>query len=299
MRSNRTTNCLFGMVLSTVFFSAVISAQAQTPSPTPSPTPQASSTPSLEKQFFKNILRDQKAIWTSPFHLQGRDARWLVPLGVGTAALIATDRRTGDEMAESSQQLNASRIISYAGSGYVVGGVAATFYLVGRATHNERARETGLLGAEALIDSGIVVTVLKEITQRRRPTAATGRGDFFAGGNSFPSGHSIAAWSLATVIANEYHDRPLVQITAYGIAGAVSVARFTSLNHYLSDVLVGSAMGYGIGRYVYRTHHRATGQRTDSNDEEESRTRSKLFPLIAPEYSRRVRDYGVALAWSF
>ena len=75
-------------------------------------------------------------------------------------------------MAESSQQLNASRIISYAGSGYAVGGVAATFYLVGRVTHNDRARETGLLGAEALIDSGIVVTVLKEITQRRRPTAA-------------------------------------------------------------------------------------------------------------------------------
>jgi hypothetical protein len=44
--------------------------------------------------------------------------------------------------------------------------------------------------------------------------------------SAFPSGHSIAAWSLATVIANEYHDRPLVQITAYGIAGAVSVARF-------------------------------------------------------------------------
>jgi len=296
MRSNRTSKCLFSMVLATVFFSAIISAQAQAPSPTPSPTPQSSKTPTLESQFLKNVLRDQKAIWTFPFHLHGRDARWLAPLGLGTAALIATDRRTGDEVAESTSQLNASRIVSYAGSGYAVGGVAATFYLVGRATHNDRARETGLLGAEALIDSGIVVTVLKEVTQRRRPTAATGRSDFFDGGSSFPSGHAISAWSLATVIANEYHDRPLVQISAYGIASAVSVARFTGRNHYLSDVLVGSAAGYGIGRYVYRTHHRA---KRDSGDEEESRGRSKLFPLIAPEYSRRARDYGVALAWSF
>ena len=296
MRSNRTSKCLFSMVLSTVFFLAVISAQAQAPSPTPSPTPQSSKTPTLESQFFKNVLRDQEAIWTSPFRLHGRDARWLAPLALGTAALIATDRRTGDEVAESTSQLNASRIVSYAGSAYGVGAIAATFYCFGRAKHDARARETGVLGAEALIDSAIVVTALKEITQRRRPLSGPNRGDFFDGGSSFPSGHSIQAWSLAAVIANEYHDHRWVQVGAYGIASAVSLSRFTGRQHYLSDVLVGSAAGYGIGRYVYRTHHRA---KRDSGDEEESRGRSKFFPLIAPEYNRRARDYGVALAWSF
>jgi membrane-associated phospholipid phosphatase len=296
MRRNRTSKCLFGMALSTVFLSAVISAQAQTSLPSPTPTPQPSKTPTLESQFFKNVLRDQKAIWTSPFRLRGRDARWLAPLGLGTAALMTTDRRTGDEMAESTGQLNASRIVSYAGSTYGVGGIAATFYLFGRARHDERARETGLLGAEALIDSGIVVTALKEITQRGRPLSGRDRSEFFDAGSSFPSGHSIEAWALAAVIANEYHDHRWVQVGAYGIASAVSLSRFTGRQHYLSDVLVGSAAGYGIGRYVYRAHHRA---RTGSGDEEESRSRSKLFPLIAPEYSRRTRDYGVALAWSF
>ena len=296
MRSNRTSKCLFSMVLSTVFFLAVISAQAQAPSPTPSPTPQSSKTRTLESQFFKNVLRDQEAIWTSPFRLHGRDARWLAPLALGTAALIATDRRTGDEVGESTSQLNASRIVSYAGSAYGVGAIAATFYCFGRAKHDARARETGVLGAEALIDSAIVVTALKEITQRRRPLSGPNRGDFFDGGSSFPSGHSIQAWSLAAVIANEYHDHRWVQVGAYGIASAVSLSRFTGRQHYLSDVLVGSAAGYGIGRYVYRTHHRA---KRDSGDEEESRGRSKFFPLIAPEYNRRARDYGVALVWSF
>jgi len=284
------------MILCAIIVSAGSSARAQTPSPTPTPTPQAAKAPTLESQFVKNILRDQEAIWTSPFRLHGRDARWLAPLGLGTAALIATDRRTGDEIGESSGQLNASRIVSYAGSAYGVGGIAATFYLFGRARHDDRARETGLLGAEALIDSAIVATALKEITQRRRPLSGTHRGDFFEGGSSFPSGHSIEAWSLAAVIANEYHDHRWVQVSAYGIASAVSLSRFTGRQHYLSDVLVGSAAGYGIGRYVYRTHHRRA---TDSGQEETSRPRSKLFPLIAPEYSRRQRDYGVALAWSF
>jgi membrane-associated phospholipid phosphatase len=296
MRSNRTSKCLFSMVLATVFFSAISSAQAQAPSPTPSPTAQPSKTPTLESQFLKNVLRDQEAIWTSPFRLHGRDARWLAPLGLGTAALMTTDRSTGDEVAGSTGQLNASRIVSYAGSAYGVGAIAATFYCFGRAKHDARARETGLLGAEALIDSAIVVTALKEITQRGRPLSGRDRSEFFDGGSSFPSGHSIEAWSLATVIANEYHDHRWVQVGAYGIASAVSLSRFTGRQHYLSDVLVGSAAGYGIGRYVYRTHHRA---KRDSGDEGEARGRSKFFPLIAPEYSRRAHDYGVALAWSF
>jgi membrane-associated phospholipid phosphatase len=285
------------VVLSAILFSAALGTQAQTSQPSPSPTPQTSATPTLEKQFFKNLLGDQKAIWTSPFHLRGRDARWLAPLGLVTAGLIATDQSTGDEIAESTRQLNASRIISYAGSGYGAGGVALTFYLVGRAHHDDRARETGLLGGEALIDSAIVVTALKEITQRSRPLAGKSRSDFFDGGSSFPSGHSIEAWSLATVIANEYHDHRLVQIAAYGIAGAVSVARFTGQKHYLSDVLVGSAMGYGIGRYVYHAHHRKTS--ADSGDEEESSGRSRAWPLIAPQYNRHAREYGAAIAWNF
>jgi len=278
------------MVLSVVFCLAASSTRAQTPEPSPTPTPSA--TPTLEQQFFKNILRDQKAIWTSPLHLRSRDARWLAPIALGTAGLIATDQSTGDEIAESQKQVNASRIVSYAGSTYGVGGVALGFYLFGRAKHDDRARETGLLGAEALVDSGIV----KEITQRSRPLSGKSRSDFFDGGSSFPSGHSIAAWSLATVIANEYHDRPLVQIAAYGIAGAVSAARFTGQKHYLSDVLVGSAMGYGIGRYVYHAHHR---QESASGGPEESRERSRRWPVIAPEYDRRAREYGATLAWSF
>ena len=299
MRSNRTSHCLFAMVpiiLWVILLSIASSTQAQIPLASPSPTPQPAATPSLEKQFFKNVLHDQKAIWTSPFHLQARDGRWLAPLGLGTAALIATDRETGDEIGESHRQLNASRIVSYAGSSYSVASAAAAFYIFGRAKHDERARETGVLGAEALVDSTIVVTALKEITQRRRPTAAKGRSDFFDGGSSFPSGHSIEAWSLATVIANEYHESRLIQISAYGIASAVSVARFTGRNHYLSDVLVGSAMGYGIGRYVYHAHHR---KRSASGDEEESSERPRGWPLIAPQYCRALREYGVAVAWSF
>lgn len=279
------------MVLPALVLCAGTTARAQNPTPTPT----ASATPSLEREFFKNILLDQKAIWTAPFHLNREDAKWMVPAGVGMMALFTTDRITGDEMAESDSPVNASRVISYAGSAYGVAAVAGTFYLVGRGENNTRARETGILTAEAALDSSIVVLALKGITQRGRPHSGEDRSEFFAGGSSFPSGHSAAAWSMATIVANEYHDQPIVQIAAYGVATAVSVARFTGGEHYISDVVAGSAIGFGIGKYVYKTHHR----NTDSSGAETDGFTESRWPAIRPEFNRHARAYGIGLTWNF
>jgi membrane-associated phospholipid phosphatase len=294
MRRNRRSQRLFSIaVLATVLVigSAV---QAQTPAE-PSPSAKPSATPSLEREFFKNILRDQRAIWTAPFHLHRKDAKWLVPFGIGSMALITTDRVSGDEIAEFDRAVKPSRIISYGGSTYSAGAIAATFYLVGRTKHDDRARETGLLSAESLIDSLIVVEGLKEITQRARPLAGRERSEFFDGGSSFPSGHSIQAWSVATIVAKEYAHHPLVKVAAYGAATAVSFSRFTGQKHYLSDVLVGSALGYGIGQYVFRARHRTTSESFVPN-QLQTNTR---WPTIAPQYNRRAHQYGMGLSWSF
>jgi membrane-associated phospholipid phosphatase len=266
------------------------------------PQVQPTPTPSLEKKFFINLLRDQKAIWTSPFSLHRSDAKWIAPLGISAAVLWGTDRRTAGELIEPGNhqtRLNISKAISRGGSFYVTGGVAAGFYFVGRARHDSRARETGLLSAEALIDGAIVVSALKAISQRPRPTIDHASGEFFDRGSSFPSGHAVGAWSVATVIAYEYGPHhPLIRYGAYGIATVVSLSRYTGSNHFLSDVLVGSALGFGIGRYVYHQHH------DRSLDQEAGKTktsfmRSKFFPLIAPNYSARGHVYGATLDWSF
>ncbi|HEY4423559.1 MAG TPA: phosphatase PAP2 family protein [Pyrinomonadaceae bacterium] len=281
MRSNRRSQCLFGMIL---MLATTITLHAQTPAPTPT----------LEREFLKNILRDQKAIWTAPFHLERSDMKWVIPSGIGFMALVTTDRITGDEIFEADRQVKASRWISNAGSVYGLGAVAGTFYLIGRKKNNYRARETGVLSAEAMINSLIVEGALKGITQRARPLDGHERSEFFDGGSSFPSGHSTQAWAIATVIAHEYKDRPAVQIAAYGIASAVSVARFTGHKHYLSDVLAGSALGFGIGKFVYHAHHRESVTEDDSGEMVKSR-----WPLITPQYSRQARQYGVALTWNF
>jgi len=281
MGRNRSLQCLLGLIV----LAFGLTVRAQTPSPTPS----------LEHEFFKNILRDQKAIWTAPFRLQRKDAKWAIPSGIGFMALVTTDRITGDEIAESNGQVKASNIVSHIGSVYGLGTVAGAFYLIGRTRNNDRARETGLLSAQALVNSLIVESALKGVTQRGRPFTGRERSEFFEGGNSFPSGHSTQAWAVAAVVASEYKDRRAVQILAYGAATAVSVARFTGQKHYLSDVVVGSALGYTIGKYVYSTHHR---QSLDSTDDDGPVSQS-WRPMITPQFNRQAHAYGLALTWSF
>ena len=276
------------LVICFVYFSV---ARAQTPAPDKPPDENKS----LEHEFFKNILKDQKAIWTSPFHLDRHDTKWLIPSALGFGALITTDRITGDEIGETETQVKWSRAVSYAGSIYGLGAFAGTIYFIGREKKNDRARETGILSAEALVDTAIVSGALKGISQRARPLDGHERSEFFDGGSSFPSGHSIQVWSVAAIVAREYSKSRAVQVAAYGLASAVSIARFTGHKHYLSDVMVGSAMGYAIGRYVFNAHHRPTSDDSDLTQER----KPKSWPAIGPLYNRHAGQYGVALAWNF
>lgn len=205
-------------------------------------------------RFFKDLLSDEKAIWTSPLRIGRSDAKWLVPFAAATAALISTDRRASRELGHSEDLREVSRNMSYLGSGYTMFGAAGTIYVIGRFTHNDRAREAGLLGLEALIHSNIVVGAFKLATNRERPEQRQGDGRFWVGGKSFPSGHAANTWALAAVIAEEYRDKPLVRFGAYGLATAVSISRFTGRKHFPSDVVVGGALGYFIGRYVVKQH---------------------------------------------
>jgi membrane-associated phospholipid phosphatase len=127
-------------------------------------------------------------------------------------------------------------------------------------THNEHLAETGRLGAEAVINSLLVVEALKLATNRERPNEGNGQGGFWPHGTrsyeldgSFPSAHAAESFALARVIASEYRSKP-VQIAAYAFALAISASRVTARQHFPSDVLVGGTVGYLIGGYVVRHH---------------------------------------------
>src|SRR5260370_213895 len=175
----------------------------------------------LTRKLVGNILLDQKEIWTSPFHMHAQDAKWWLGFGAVTAALIATDHRTSTIFENSQGQVSWGNNISKIGAAYTVLPVVAGFYGYGVLRDDPKARETGVLGAEALLDSLIVVSVLKPIAGRNRPNTVDDKGAFFDHGASFPSGHAIEVWSLASVISYEYGHTKVVPIVACALAGVV------------------------------------------------------------------------------
>lgn len=126
-------------------------------------------------------------------------------------------------------------------------------FLWGHVANNDQQRETGLLSGEAGIDAFLDTEVFKYALGRDRPFTGDGRGRFSQGGDSLPSQHAAISWAIASVIAHEYPG-PATQLLAYGLAGGVSAARFASQKHFASDVVLGSALGWYIGRKVYRSH---------------------------------------------
>jgi membrane-associated phospholipid phosphatase len=209
------------------------------------PTPQVESGQDLTVQGVPMaVLTDQRAIWTSPARIRTKDLIWLAPLAAATGVAIATDHHTMSTVVSHDARFIAAPVALFA---------------VGHYEQNEKARETGLLGAEALVDAVAVEQGLKLVFWRERPALDNSRGLFYQSGagwdSSFPSSHATLAWSSAAVIAEEYRS-PWVRVGVYALATGVSLTRVMGQEHFPTDVLVGSAAGWLVGHYVARSHHR-------------------------------------------
>lgn len=205
-----------------------------------------------------NILRDGVNIAVSPAYLRKSDLKWLLPLAGASAAAFATDTRAMTEVVSSDPSFNQTSI--NVSNGLVDGLIAAPIAMfgVGAVRRNDRMKETGLLGSEAMVDAFVVDQVVKLCTFRERPLTDNAQGEFYIGktgpDSSFVSAHSMVAWSSAAAIAGEYHSK-WVQLGVYSAAAGVSATRVLGQQHFPSDVLLGAAGGWLIGHYVFRAHH--------------------------------------------
>lgn len=197
------------------------------------------------------LLHDQRLIFTSPSRIRAKDAKWLVPLTGALTFLLATDRKNMEDRIHPDSQLS-ERSATFSDAGVAaLASIPLLLYWHGWHDGDDYARNTGILGVRAVVDTLVASEAVRLVTRRDRPTQGNGAGDFFQDGpsSSFPSMHASAAWALASVVAERYPGW-LTEAGAYGLATAVSLSRVTSREHFPSDVLAGSALGWLVGRFV-------------------------------------------------
>jgi membrane-associated phospholipid phosphatase len=204
----------------------------------------------LVHRSIRRGLEDQKQLYLAPF--KPSNFKWDALMLGGAAALFATDMKVENAVPTTNlSRYHNLAAVTLIGTSASLGGLWA----YGIKTHNDHAKETGELELEALANTFLIYTPMQLIAARERPDEGHGSGRFLVQhsfNTSFPAGHPMFTWTMASVVAHEY-PKPWVQILAYGAASSLSVSRIMGRNHFASDVWVGTLLGYFIGSHIFHS----------------------------------------------
>ncbi len=241
----------------------------------------------INKAYIKSYWTDTKEVFISPFKWSGK--QWVGAGSViGLTAIISTQDLKINRFFQSNRSSLSDKISTYGlepfGSGLYSMSIVGGFYIYGELGNNSRAKKVGLLGIKTFVLSGVINYVFKETFHRHRPyqvkeelkngeiaalTQYEVDGPFAAKTDfsslkgivkgfkdefnytSFPSGHTVSAFAIATIIASEYNDHKWVPVVSYSIATLAGLSRINDDKHWASDVFMGAALGYGMAKLIY------------------------------------------------
>ena len=205
----------------------------------------------LVRRSIRRIGQDQKLLFKGPF--EKHNLKWDFIILAGTGAFLAADRHIENNVSHSNFKIYQG--ISDAALGGLAGSLA-TIYLYGAKTEHRHARETGEIELETLVNTFIIYAPMQLIAGRQRPDEGNNHGDFLkhhALNTSFPGGHAMFTWAMASVLADEY-PKPWARALSYGAAFTVTFTRFMARDHWASDMFLGTALGIAIGENTFHSH---------------------------------------------
>lgn len=189
----------------------------------------------------QNLKRDVTA-------LPGRGTFVIVGAGIaGTAWAGSVDRELSGWVRDAGVSLTYTPIGNLLGNAWLQGGAAIASYTIGVVQDSPELAHIGgdLIRAQML--NGVLTSGMKLAASRTRPNG---------GGRSFPSGHASATFASATVLAEHYGWK--TGVPAYAVAAFTAWTRIRDHQHWLSDVVFGSAVGIAAGKTVTIGHGRAS-----------------------------------------
>lgn len=244
---------LFKTLLAMLFCCFGFSGQSQSPDST--------TTPGMWKiidQDARNELHTAERILTAPLHFDEKDW-WYTGVTVGSTALcILLDAQIkGFVDRQRSEVANAfSPIAERAGRGDLEVILGAGLYVGGLVGNSGSVRLTGMQLLEGLLYAGLVNTALKVVFGRARPFTDEGAFafhwfEFDTSHTSLPSGHTTVAFVTASVLSQRINWWPATALL-YTVAASTLMQRQYDRKHWLSDTVLGAAIGIAVGNAVVR-----------------------------------------------
>lgn len=221
--------------------------------------------PNLNKAFFKSFLLDVRDVATFPKNCNWKHSLVIGGVLVGDGIFLLLDRNIDDfffkHTGKSMEflEVHGERV----GSGLYTFPLVAAAGITGAIIKDDRLKRASLLTCKSLAISSLTVNALKHTVGRDRPSSNDSLATPYkfwgikesGSHKSFPSGHTITAFSIASMFAIEYSDKPVVPIIAYTVAATAPLARMIGHRHWSSDVFISAAMGYGISHLIYKLNN--------------------------------------------
>ncbi len=214
-----------------------------------------------DKEYLKSYWTATKKIATGPAHWEKKE--WII---AGSVAVVGATLYIFDDEIREVFQKNQNDNLDFAskyifepwGSGLYPAALFGGYYIYGLAAKNKRARQIALGGTQAFVMAAVSSQVLKHIFHRHRPSQDNPPNPYLWEGpfkgweyTAFPSGHTTAAFAIASMMSKVYKDKIWVGILSYSLATGVGLSRVYDNVHWSTDVLIGAALGYAIGQTVY------------------------------------------------
>jgi membrane-associated phospholipid phosphatase len=208
--------------------------------------------------------------------------RWYEALAVagGVSAAFLADEPLQEHLQENRTATSDDLASFFRHFGQPEAFATASLGLIGAGliAHQPTLTRLGGRVAVSIALSAAEVEVLKRVSGRARPDSGLGAFHFdpFSGSESFPSGHAAAAFALATSLGDAIHNTGAT-VGLYGLATGTAWSRLNDDRHWLSDVLLGAAIGITNAKLV-EGHWR-------------------VFGLHPPEFLLDPKMHGVELAY--
>jgi membrane-associated phospholipid phosphatase len=217
----------------------------------------------INRTYLKSYFTDFPKVAAAPLHYTPKDWRNVAIITGTTGVFLLADRSINSIMKANQNEFlhEAAEVIEPFGNLYpplIIGAL----YLTGVITKERRIEHASLMAAKSLVFSIAFYTVTKSLIRRQRPLYTDNPFVFkapFQGGKeytSFPSGHTNAAFTVATALAIEFRQTKWVAPVAYSIAALTGVSRMYQNRHWSSDVFVGAVFGHFITRALYRVEQK-------------------------------------------
>ncbi|MDC6350339.1 phosphatase PAP2 family protein [Zeaxanthinibacter sp. PT1] len=207
-----------------------------------------------------NVFRSIGYAYSRPLHWEKKQLLTMGGITAGTGLIYLVDDETSRFV--SNQRESIPRLVRDYGELYgspennylLTSGV----YLAGLIAKDDKLRRTGVLLIASASAAGVLQQVAKSLVGRARPISGLGKDTFdpfnsSRNFHSFPSGHTILAFTNAYAIAKQFKS-PWVKAGFYAIGLVPGASRLWDQQHWLSDIAFGVALSIvtveSIDRYL-------------------------------------------------